>query len=169
MNEFYFGHSSCITILFAGRCLKEEEKGQDSGPCWHWLWLWWEWPVYRQLGGRKSLPSRIKHSSGQVSALTWPSWGSKPQPTSVKDYNDGPHCIPVWHSVFRLGNGGLDHPMIPGCITAYWSPSGNDETNAFFSKGLKWPLKFCACILKYFSGLKTFWKEMLYFFTSFQC
>lgn len=51
---------SCMTTLFAGWCRKEEEEGQDSGPCWYWLWLRWDRPVYWQLRGRKFLSSRIR-------------------------------------------------------------------------------------------------------------
>lgn len=101
-------HCSCMTTPFAGWCLKEEEEGQDSGPCWYWLWLWWEWPLHWQLWGCKFLSSRIrflrqlKWSTGGVSSLRVGGCGFDPRPCQTKDFKDGPHCVPAWHSRLAL-------------------------------------------------------------------
>lgn len=47
-------------------------------------------------------------------------------PGHTKDYKNAAHCLPVWHSVFRVGLGGGRLPMIPrhNTAAAHLTPRG---------------------------------------------
>lgn len=49
------------------------------------------------------------------SSTSLASRGFDPRLGSPKDCKIGAHCLPVWHSVFKVGLGGLDHSMIGCC------------------------------------------------------
>jgi len=55
---------------------------------------------------------------GRVSALRLGGRGFDPRPGHTKDYKNGTHCLPAWHSASGVGIGGLDHHMIPERSTA---------------------------------------------------
>lgn len=50
----------------------------------------------------------FRASSLRLAGCGFDSW-----PGNTKDYENGIHCVPAWHSVFGLDLEGLDHPVIP--------------------------------------------------------
>lgn len=47
------------------------------------------------------------------------------------------HCLSAWHSVFRVGLGGVRSPMIPKCITSAASGEGSMRKTNFTSLNLQ--------------------------------
>lgn len=52
-----------------------------------------------------------------ITAMRLVGFGFNPSP-GHKKINNETHSLLGWHSIFKVGPGGLDHPMIPLCGTA---------------------------------------------------
>lgn len=53
------------------------------------------------------IPLLHEQPSGQVLMLTLRSYGFCPQPGPPKDYKNGTHRLPAWHSAFGVGLAGV--------------------------------------------------------------